>query len=295
LGWQLLRQFCKEANLTEVLTTPKQVIQPRWIKRHSGIVRLTHWINVLCLTVLLMSGLQIFNAHPALYWGQRSDFEHPWLAINASQASDAGEIGMTTIAGRTFNTTGVLGVSKDGDGEPVDRAFPRWSTIPSDQDLATGRRWHFFFAWLFVLNGVVYLVSSLLSQHVSRDLIPSLSELAQIPHAIVEHAQLRFPKGEAARHYNVVQKLTYLIVIFALLPIVVLAGMTMSPGLDTAVPQLLWLFGGRQSARSIHFIAATGILLFVIIHIVMVLVSGVFNNIRSMVTGRYDLGVERES
>jgi thiosulfate reductase cytochrome b subunit len=242
-----------------------------------------------------MSGLQIFNAHPALYWGQRSDFEHPWLAINSSQADDSAETGLTTIAGKTFNTTGVLGVSKDADGEPLDRAFPRWSTIPSDQDLASGRRWHFFFAWLFVLNGLVYLIFSVLNRHVSRDLIPSLSELAQIPHAIVEHVRLRFPKGEAARHYNVLQKLTYLIVIFALLPIVVLAGMTMSPGLDTAVPQLVTLFGGRQSARSIHFIAATGILLFVIIHIIMVLVSGVWNNIRSMITGRYDLGVERDS
>ncbi len=262
-----------------------------WIYRHSVVVRITHWVNVACLTVLLMSGLQIFNAHPALYWGERSDFQHPWLAINSKQAEEGPAEGVTRIGGTSFNTTGLLGVSKDADGEAVERAFPRWSTLPSDQDLAKGRRWHFFFAWAFVANGLIYLAFSLFSRHLSRDLLPRPMELANIPHEIVQHARLRFPQGDEARYYNVLQKLTYLIVIFALLPLVVLAGMTMSPGLDAAFPELLSLFGGRQSARSIHFLTATGIVLFVVVHVVMVLVSGVWNNLRSMITGRYNIGV----
>jgi thiosulfate reductase cytochrome b subunit len=262
-----------------------------WIYRHSLVVRITHWVNVACLTVLLMSGLQIFNAHPALYWGERSDFQHPWLAINSREAEEGPAEGVTSIGATSFNTTGLLGVSKDADGEAIERAFPRWSTLPSDQDLAKGRRWHFFFAWAFVANGLIYLAFSLFSRHLSRDLVPRPTELAKIPHEIVQHARLRFPQGDEARHYNILQKLTYLIVIFVLLPLVVLAGMTMSPGLDAAFPELLSLFGGRQSARSIHFLAATGIVLFVIVHVVMVLVSGAWNNLRSMITGRYNIGV----
>jgi thiosulfate reductase cytochrome b subunit len=262
-----------------------------WIYRHSIVVRTTHWVNLACLTVLLMSGLQIFNAHPALYWGERSDFRHPWLSISSTQAESGPVQGVTSVGGTSFNTTGILGVSGDSDGEPAERAFPRWSTLPSEQDLARGRRWHFFFAWVFVANGLIYLAFSLFNHHLYRDLLPRLRELAKIPHEIVQHALLRFPKGDEARHYNVLQKLSYLAVIVVLLPLVVLAGMTMSPGLDAAFPQLLWLFGGRQSARSIHFLAATGIVVFVIVHVIMVLVSGVWNNVRSMITGRYRIGM----
>jgi thiosulfate reductase cytochrome b subunit len=273
--------------MSELLT--QSVPAERWIYRHSFVVRITHWINVACLTILLMSGLQIFNAHPALYWGQGSDFQHPWLSITSKQMESGPDRGATNIGGTSFDTTGFLGVSGDSD----DRAFPRWSTLPSEQDLARGRRWHFLFAWLFVLNGLVYFAFSVVSRHLSRDLFPQPREISQIPHEIIQHALLRFPEGDAARRYNVLQKLTYLVVIFALLPLVVLAGITMSPGLDSAVPELLTLFGGRQSARSIHFLAATGIVLFVIIHVLMVLLSGVWNNIRSMITGRYNIGVAR--
>ena len=167
------------------------------------------------------------------------------------------------------------------------RGFPSWITLPSYRDLATGRRWHFFFAWAFVLNGLAYLAYSLWSGHVRRDLVPSRPQLRNIGHDIVEHIRLRFPKGEEAKRYNVLQKLAYLAVIFVLLPLVVLTGLTMSPGIDAAFPFLVDVFGGRQSARTIHFLCATGIVLFVIVHVGMVLVSGVWNNMRSMITGRY--------
>jgi thiosulfate reductase cytochrome b subunit len=125
------------------------------------------------------------------------------------------------------------------------------------------------------------------SRHLSRDLLPSKDELRHVGRSLWEHLRLHFPKGEEARRYNVIQKLTYLAVIFLLLPLVILAGLTMSPRLDAAFPVLLDLFGGRQSARTIHFIGATAIVAFVLVHLVMVVISGVWNNLRSMLTGRY--------
>jgi thiosulfate reductase cytochrome b subunit len=259
----------------------------RVVYRHAVAVRVTHWINVLCLTLLLMSGLQIFNAHPALYWGDKSDFEHPLLAMTAADAPDGTAIGVTTILGRPVGTTGFLGLSFSSTGRPVERGFPTWATIPSYQDLAAGRLWHFFFAWLFVLNGVFYLVYALASRHVWRDLLPSRRDLGHIGRSIWDHLRLRFPKGKEAERYNVLQKLTYLVVIFVLLPLIVLAGLAMSPQIDAAFPIVLDLFGGRQAARTVHFIAAWTLVAFVVVHLIMVLVSGVWNNLRSMITGRY--------
>jgi thiosulfate reductase cytochrome b subunit len=260
----------------------------RWTYRHAAIVRLTHWINALCLTMLLMSGLQIFNAHPSLYAGDQSHFDRPILSIGAEQRSE-GLAGLTIISGHQLTTTGVLGVSKVGDEVAV-RAFPSWATVPGAKDLALARRWHFFFAWLLVLNGTVYLAYSVASGHVWRDLVPSLSALRHIGREVLDHMRLRFPKGEEARRYNVLQQLTYLLVIFVLLPLLVLAGLAMSPALDSLIHPLPALLGGRQSARTIHFLAATAITLFVAIHVAMVVASGLFNNMRSMITGRYDLG-----
>jgi thiosulfate reductase cytochrome b subunit len=257
------------------------------VYRHSVAVRVTHWVNVLCLLILLMSGLQIFNAHPHLYFGNRSDPGEAVLSMRAAQSTDGTPVGLTTIGNTTFDTTGVLGLSTNAYGRLEARGFPSWITLPSYRDLATGRRWHFFFAWLFVLNGLAYLVYSLWSGHVRRDLKPSGSQLRNIGRDIRDHIRLKFPKGDEARHYNVLQKLAYLAVIFALLPLVVLTGLTMSPGLNAAFPFLVDLFGGRQSARTIHFLCATGIVLFVIVHVVMVLISGFWNNMRSMITGRY--------
>ena len=257
--------------------------QRRFVYRHTVLVRITHWINVICIIVLVMSGLQIFNAHPALYVGQKSNFDNPVLSLTARQAPDGTTIGQTQILGATFNTTGVLGLSTV-DGRQAARGFPAWATIPSYQDLATGRRWHFFFAWVFAINGAIYLIASLINRHLWRDLIPSWAQLRGIGRSIRDHILLRFDHG---RDYNVLQKLTYLTMVVVVLPLLVLAGMTMSPGLDAAFPWLVDLFGGRQTARTVHFVMAAAVVLFVIVHVVMVLISGVWNNLRSMITGRY--------
>jgi thiosulfate reductase cytochrome b subunit len=259
------------------------------IRRHSISVRVTHWMNVVCLLILLMSGLQIFNAHPALYWGQASAFNYPVFALTTRNSAEAGIRGITQVFGYAFDTTGFLGSSTDAGGQIQERGFPSWLTLPSYQDLATGRRWHFFFAWLLVFNGAIYLLDSLVSDHLRRDLLPTHLQFRNIGHTIHEHLLLRFPRGAEARNYNVLQKLAYLAAILVLVPLMVLTGLTMSPGIDAAFPELLALFGGRQSARTIHFLVASGLVLFVIVHVAMVLLSGAWNNMRSMITGSYVL------
>ncbi len=274
------------------MTMTDTPVSGRLIKRHSVVVRITHWINFGCLVVLLMSGLQIFNAHPALYFGQRSYFDSPVFAIDSREVGDTTE-GYVSLLGHSVPTTGVLGVS-NVNGEPTERAFPSWITLPAQQDLGTGRKWHFLLAWVFVINGLVYLIYGLASRHFARDMVPDRADLAHTGQAIVEHARLRFPHGENARRYNVLQKLAYCGVIFLALPLVVLAGWTMSPGLDAAFPQLLTVLGGRQTARTLHFLAAFSLVLFFIVHVAMVLISGVWNNMRSMITGWFDLGVAKQ-
>lgn len=269
-------------------TTPHEPHRiERRIYRHRLPVRVMHWINVACLVILFMSGLNIFNAHPALYWGKDSTFSEPWVSIKAEDTK-SGPIGVTQIGGREFVTTGVLGIS-DVDGRSTARAFPSWATIPGAQWLAMARRWHFFFAWIFVINGIAYLLYTIFSRHLGRDLVPTKSELRSIGSSIKNHLLFRHPTGEAAKRYNVLQSLTYLIVIFGLLPLLVIAGLAMSPRLDAVFTGWVDLLGGRQSARTLHFLAAFGLLLFTLIHVFEVVVNGVWNEIRSMVTGWYTL------
>jgi thiosulfate reductase cytochrome b subunit len=266
----------------------------RLIYRHALPIRLTHWVNALVLIILLMSGLQIFNAHPALYWGSFSNFNRPLVSMGAMRTG-SGEIkGITTILGHRFDTTGILGASEDS-GTITARGFPEWATIPSVQWLAMGRRWHFFFAWIFVITGATYVLYSLLSQHFSRDLLPSGSDIKSIGRTTWNHLLFRFPQGEEAKRYNVLQKIAYLIVMFVLLPLAVLTGLAMSPRMDAIFPWLLTLFDGRQSARTVHFITAFSLVAFVLIHVFMVIVSGAWNNLRSMITGRYRIEESREN
>ena len=275
-------------------TVPRSEPAPRQlVPRHSLLVRLTHWINVFCFSLLLMTGAQIFNAHPRLYWGEYgADNDHAWLSMDSLQ-NGASVRGVLHLGSLTLETTGLLGASKE-DGALAARGFPTWLTIPSYQDLAAGRRWHFFFAWLFAINGAVYLIAGLVSRHFRRDLLPTRPELApaHLAQEVADHARLHFPKGEAARRYNALQKLSYMGVAFVLLPLMVLTGLTMSPGMDSAFHVLLDIFGGRPSARSLHFICASLLVAFVVVHVVMVLVSGVWNNLRSMVTGKYAIDVD---
>lgn len=234
------------------------------VYRHRWPTRLWHWLNAITLAVMLMSGLMIFNAHPRLYWGHYGANPDPaWLDLE-----------------------------KVNGGIP----FPGWITIPSSYSLADARLWHLAFAWALVLALPGYLIWSLASGHWRRNLAPRLGELApgHLWHDIRQHARLRFPTGAAARSYNVLQKLAYDAVLVLLLPGIVLTGLAMSPAIDAAWPWLVDLTGGRQSARSLHFLCAGALVLFVLVHIAMVLLAGPVNEVRSMLTGRYRLPFERE-
>jgi thiosulfate reductase cytochrome b subunit len=156
--------------------------------------------------------------------------------------------------------------------------------------------WHLAFAWLLVLSLAGYLLWALFKGHLKRQIVPRPAEVnpAHLWHDIKEHARLRFPTGAAALNYNVLQKLAYAGVLLLLLPGIILTGMAMSPGLNAAFPWLDAVLGGRQSARSIHFICASGLVLFFIAHIVMVVLAGPINEVRSMISGWYRLPKERE-
>jgi len=262
---------------TPTVTTPPAIER---VYRHRLPVRISHWLNVPFLIILIMSGLQIFNAHPALYWGDRSDRDRPLLSIRPIQ-TESGEVkGITTIFGHQFDTTGVLGYS-DG----MRRAFPAWATIPSAKWLAMGRQWHLFFAWLFVINGLLFTFYALASRHVIRDLAPTGRDLRGIGQSLKDHLLFRHPSGEEAKRYNVLQKLAYAGILLIVAPLIVLTGLAMSPTIDTAFPWLLTVLGGRQAARTIHFVACFSFVGFILIHVFQVIVTGFLNNIRSMVTG----------
>ena len=147
--------------------------------RHTLPVRIMHWTNFIALTILFMSGLHIFNAHSALYWGDSSySGRAPLLQITTRDGAGGERVGVTRVFGREFETTGLLGLSKYPNGEPNAHAFPSWITIPGGYSLAMARDWHFFFAWIFVLNGVAYVLYSLFSRHLMRDLAPTVASCA---------------------------------------------------------------------------------------------------------------------
>jgi thiosulfate reductase cytochrome b subunit len=254
------------------------------IYRQSIWTRVTHWVWAICLFYLLLTGLQIFNAHPALYIGQESGFEYENAILEIGAINtDAGPRGQTTVFGNSFDTTGVLGMSGEAE-RPTFTAFPGAVTIPGYRDLATGRVVHFFFGWIFVATIFIWFVASFINGHIRRDIVPGPADIAGLPKDVVDHATLHFKHG---RSYGPLQKLAYFSVFFILFPLIVLTGLTMSPGMDAAWPWLLDIFGGRQTARTIHFVVMLLLVAFFIVHIVMVLAAGPFNELRSMLSGWY--------
>lgn len=232
------------------------------VRRHRLSTRLWHWLNAAAFFVLLMSGLMILNAHPRLYWGEYgANDDAAWLELG-----------------------------------PMDGiAFPGWATIPSTYSLADARLWHLAFAWVLALGLLGFLIRAWLNGHLRRDIhIPAREwHPAHLAREIADHARLRLPRGAAALRYNTLQRLAYALVLFGLLPVMILTGLGMAPGLDAAWPWLTEMWGGRQSARSVHFLCAFALLAFVAVHLVMVALAGPLNELRGMVTGWYRLPEER--
>jgi thiosulfate reductase cytochrome b subunit len=258
--------------------------QSKTVYRHSGATRVTHWLFFLAFLALVSSGLQIFNAAPFLDASDKTDPHHRVLAIDAPRDG----VGTTTVLGRTFTTTGWLGWTDDGMGGKTPRAFPGWITIPAYQDLADGRRWHLFFAWIMIVSGVAYMVWGF-GRGSLRELVLVPADVSKLLPMQLYYLKLRKeppPHGK----YNPLQKLAYTLVLFVFAPLIVLSGLALSPGFDAWFPWLTQAFGGRQFARLWHFVLMLALIGFFCTHVVLVLTTGVFNHLRSMITGWYRLG-----
>ena len=254
------------------------------VYRHSAVTRLTHWLFFIAFLALVSSGLQIFNAAPYLDASDKTDRTHRVLQISAPSENT----GTTTIFGRTWITTGWLGWTDDGMGGQTARAFPGWMTIPSYQDLADGRRWHLFFAWIMVFCGGAYILWGI-GRHDLRELVLRPSDVPKLLPMQLYYLRLRKdppPHGK----YNPLQKLAYTLVLFVFAPLIVLSGFALSPSFDAAFPWVTVLFGGRQFARLWHFVLMVALCGFFVMHVLLVLTTGLRNHITSMITGRYKLG-----
>jgi thiosulfate reductase cytochrome b subunit len=262
-------------------------MQSEKVYRHTVGARFAHWLWALAILVLVMSGLQIFNAAPYLDASDKNDVSHRVLWFRA-QLVDGKPQGTTTVFGHTFVTTNVFGYTDDGAGGKAARAFPGWTTLPGEQDLADGRLWHFFFGWMLVLAMAVYLVSAV-ARGSLRELILRPSDLPKLWPMQLYYLRLR---KEPPPHgtYNPLQKAAYTLVLFGLFPLVVVTGIALSPGADAALPWLTPLFGGRQFARLWHFVFMGILVAYTFGHLALVVTTGAWNNVRSMITGWYVLG-----
>ena len=217
------------------------------MKRHALSTRIWHWINLVFVVILFMSGLTISNAHRRLYWGDWGFApEHAWLDVPR---------------------------------------FPDWMTIPGHYSLAVARDWHILAAWPFALMLLFMWVAMLVNRHFKRDLVTTRREWRprNVWHDIVEHLKLNFDHGGGK--YNFLQKLAYGLVLGVFLPMLVFTGMAISPGMAPSFGWLIELLGGRQSARSLHFIFAFAVFGFFVVHVALVILAGPIHQIRDMITG----------
>jgi len=256
------------------------------IYRHTVVARTTHWVWALAMLVLVMSGLQIFNASPQLDASDKSNPSKRVLAISAQMENNQ-PVGHTTVFGHAFTTTHVLGYTDDGMGGQAPRAFPAWATLPGPQDLADGRRWHLFFAWILFVALVAYIISAAI-RGTLRELVVRPSDFPKLLPMQLYYLRLR---KEPPQHgtYNPLQKLAYTVVLFGLFPFVIVTGLALSPGVDAAAPWLTALLGGRQFARTWHFLSMALLIGYFLTHLALVVSTGAWNNTRSMITGWYTL------
>jgi thiosulfate reductase cytochrome b subunit len=230
-----------------------------WIYRHSYNARICHWINVVSFGYLVLSGILIFLQFPELYWGKVG-----------FQGYDA-----------------VFKLSNWG---------LSWEEADALGNRLWGRNYHFLFAWVFVINGLVYLSWNLWKKPFYQKMFPRRDELTlkHFKAEIGNKIRFRTPKGDAARHYSVLQKISYLSVIFVLFPFMFISGLAQMPAFTAISPELIDLFGGRQTARTLHVVGTLLLVLFVVVHVIEVFVAGAVNKIRSMITGKYRLPAEEQ-
>ena len=241
------------------------------IARHARWVRISHWIATASLLTLAFTGFVILMAHPRLYWGDTGNDLTPAL-IELPISRNYQHRGWDKPTPFFQDASGPISASR---------------TYDIFNQNGWGRSLHFLAAWCLVLPGVVYLVKGIAGGHFRSHLWPAANELAPrfVWRDVVDHLRLRVPPASGGPQYGVLQKCAYSLVIFLAAPLMVLTGLTMAPAVTAGFPMLLRLFGGYQSARTIHFFAFVALLLFVVVHLVMVIRSGFRRQIRAMTVG----------
>jgi thiosulfate reductase cytochrome b subunit len=237
--------------------------QKRKVARHGGVVRVTHWLTTIAFFALLITGVEILISHPRFYWGE--------------------------VGNSTMQPLFSLHIPASRDTVPTGYNY----TMP-DQN-GWSRYLHFQAAWLLLFTGLIYGIAGFCSGHFRKDLVPRRGQRTWSAFRSVMAKTFRRgpPNAADARSYNVVQRATYLIVIFILFPLVIWTGLAMSPTFTGAFPWTVIALGGRQSARTLHFFISIALLLFVVVHVAMVYLAGFRSRMRAMITGRADAEEER--
>lgn len=223
--------------------------------RHTALVRVTHWLTTLCFLALLVSGLEIVISHPRFYWGESGNVLTPAL------------FSLPIPASRGTVPTGYGFVLPDQNG---------WS-----------RALHFQSAWVLVLTGALYAMWGAASGHFRKQLLPAARDRSwrALSGAFAQHFRSARTAVGDARSYNLVQRIAYLVVIFALFPLVIWTGLAMSPAFVSALPSTVTILGGRQSARTLHFLVSLALVAFLVVHVAMVWLAGFGPRVMSMITG----------
>ncbi len=231
--------------------------------RHTVLVRVSHWIITLCFLALLVTGVEILISHPRFYWGETGNvLTEPLFKLPIPSS-------------RNLVPTGYGYVLPDQNG---------WS-----------RALHFQTAWVLVLTGLLYLIGGLFTGHFRKDMLPGGADLSwrSFVRVIAHHLRFEQPSEAEAWSYNVLQRITYLLVVFILFPLVIWTGLAMSPAFDSAIPATVTLLGGRQSARTIHFFVSLALVIFLLVHVALVWRAGFRSRMRAMITGQASTHTER--
>ena len=238
---------------------------------HVRWVRVCHWVAAASILALAVTGYFMLMTHPRLYWGEVGNSLTPALLELP--------ISRNHRHGGWQEQTSIL------DGAPGVISASRTYEIFNQN--GWGRSLHFLAAWIAVLTGLVYLLAGVKSGHFRRHVVPPVAQVAPAPvwADIARHLRLQVPRATGGPDYGLLQKLAYSFVLFIALPLVVVTGLAMSPRVTAAVPVLGSLFGGFQSARTIHFFAFVVLALFAVAHVVMVATTGFGRHMRGMTIG----------
>lgn len=268
------------------------------VYRHTIPVRIWHWLTVAAVAGLLFTGFNVINVHPRLYWGEVGNAAtQPAIALISTEpggphATTKPNPTALVIGSHTWDVTGWLGAAWD---LGQDGMYFVIAITPDSWHFGAMRAWHFAWAWLLVIAWLAFVVYLIVSGRMWRVLLPTPEQrtASALVRDILDHLRLRRWSGASAQNYNLLQKLAYLFVLFVLIPVAILSGLTMSNAVTARFPELYTLFGGRQSARTIHALCAAAVVVFALVHVVQLFVAGFVNEIRSMFTGYFEIRREK--